>query len=72
MLNEFVDLMQLTNLRLKNGHISHNFCVEVRMEKQSEHLPSIKSLRVLEQVAHFGNVARAAAELSITPSAASH
>lgn len=42
------------------------------MEKQSDHLPSIKSLRVFEQVAHFGNVARAAEELSITPSAASH
>lgn len=42
------------------------------MEKQTDHLPSIKSLRVFEQVAHFGNVARAAEELSITPSAASH
>lgn len=42
------------------------------MGKQTDHLPSIKSLRVFEQVAHFGNVARAAEELSITPSAASH
>ncbi|MGD9427096.1 LysR substrate-binding domain-containing protein [Pantoea sp. NSTU24] len=42
------------------------------MEKQSDHLPSIKALQVFEQVAHFGNVARAAEELNITPSAASH
>ncbi|QCR37974.1 LysR substrate-binding domain-containing protein [Nissabacter sp. SGAir0207] len=41
-------------------------------EKKAGGLPSIKALQVFEQVAHFGNVARAAEELSITPSAASH
>ena len=42
------------------------------MNKQKDPFPSFKSLRVFEEVAHFGNVARAAEELSITPSAASH
>jgi len=38
----------------------------------TDSFPSFKSLRVFQEVAHFGNVARAAEELSITPSAASH
>ncbi|VEA73823.1 Gcv operon activator [Serratia rubidaea] len=42
------------------------------MEIQKAAIPSIKALQVFEQVAHFGNVARAAEELNITPSAASH
>lgn len=42
------------------------------MNKKVDSFPSFKSLRVFEEVAHFGNVARAAEELSITPSAASH
>lgn len=42
------------------------------MEKQAKYCPAIRSLRVFEEVAHYGNVARAAEELNITPSAASH
>lgn len=42
------------------------------MNTLTDSFPSFKSLRVFQEVAHFGNVARAAEELSITPSAASH
>ncbi|MGJ0192925.1 LysR substrate-binding domain-containing protein [Pantoea sp. RRHST58] len=42
------------------------------MEKPVSQLPSLKSLRVFEEVAQSGNVARAAEKLNITPSAASH
>ncbi|MEI2265505.1 LysR substrate-binding domain-containing protein [Erwinia sp. CGal63] len=42
------------------------------MEKNAKYCPAIRSLRVFEEVAHYGNVARAAEELNITPSAASH
>lgn len=42
------------------------------MNKHPDHLPSLKAIRVFEEVAHFNNVARAAEELNITPSAASH
>ncbi|MDU6390395.1 MAG: LysR family transcriptional regulator, partial [Pantoea sp.] len=39
------------------------------MEKPVSQLPSLKSLRVFEEVAQSGNVARAAEKLNITPSA---
>lgn len=42
------------------------------MEKPVSQLPSLKSLRVFEEVAQSENVARAAEKLNITPSAASH
>lgn len=42
------------------------------MEKPVSQLPSLKSLRVFEEVAQSGNVARAAEKLNIPPSAASH
>lgn len=42
------------------------------MERPVFQLPSLKSLRVFEEVAQSGNVARAAEKLNITPSAASH
>jgi len=42
------------------------------MEKPVSQLPSLKSLRVFEEVAQSGHVARAAEKLNITPSAASH
>jgi len=42
------------------------------MEKGVGQLPSLKALRVFEEVAQSGNVARAAEKLNITPSAASH
>jgi len=42
------------------------------MEKPASQLPSLKSLRVFEEVAQSENVARAAEKLNITPSAASH
>lgn len=42
------------------------------MEKHADFCPSIKSLRIFEEVAHYGNVARAAEEVNITASAASH
>jgi len=37
------------------------------MEKPVSQLPSLKSLRVFEEVAQSGNVARAAEKLNITP-----
>jgi len=64
--------MAVDNFEMKNEHQSQNSGVERRMEKQSDYLPSIQALRVFEQVAHFGNVACAAEELSITPWAASY
>ncbi len=42
------------------------------MEKPVSQLPSLKSLRVFEEVSQNGNVARAAEKLNITASAASH
>lgn len=42
------------------------------MKSTSENMPSFKSLRVFQEIAHSGNLALAAEELNITPSAASH
>ena len=41
-------------------------------ENNFNQMPSIKTLQAFEQTARFGNVAKAAEHLNLTPSAVSH